>query len=572
MNMKMKMKRQNKDKYVVKVNQLKLELGTFGTNNNVNNMVIIQVRGTASQKVKAASSSSIWKSILLPFLHGTRKLGYTHNTSIKRFLISSEEPATVTWEARDLCGFQLRLRDKGSVIGACHMEFHVLYGEGDAKLTNNMELAGKVSMDVTMEEITKSNCQLVHKTLPIQLKVHGLNIKATLSVSLSIMDLRNFHDYLPRTFENIAELDKKQSIIEMVEFDQTTQPNPYESDDSNEFDSDESSVKSTTSSSSDGSSSNESHYAGSRVNSNVSMLPWSRSFKECWRSITAKKKQETLTSHLSSSMGWEYREVESRDGNSKLKTNVLFSSFHQRSKEASGDSACSALAVFIAHWLLHSKKDLPTRSQFDRLITQGSSEWRRLCKIGAYLKLFPDKHFDLETILEANLRPLIVRSSESYTRFFAPEKFRCLQGAMSFDEIWDEISKSDEPRVYIVSWKDHFFVLKVEEDAYYIIDTLGERLFHGCKRAFILKFDSSSLMHSKVEKVENENENGNDPSKKIVCSGKECCKEFIKLFHAAIPVRQLEEEESKGNVSTTNSYLHRFLQIDLHFCSSYSLY
>ncbi|MED6150073.1 hypothetical protein PIB30_068669 [Stylosanthes scabra] len=561
MNMKMK---RHKDKYVVKVNQLKLELGTFRTNNNVDNMVMIQVMGTASQKVKASSSSSIWKSILFPFLHGAKKLGYTHNTSIKRFLISSEEPATVTWEARDLFGFQLAVRDNGTATGAWHMEFHVLCGEGDARECKpNMVVAGVVYMDVTMEEITKSNCQLLHKTFPIQLKVHGLSIKATLSVSLSIMDLRNFHDYLPRTFENIAELERKQRIIEMVEFDQTTQPNPYESDDSNEFDSDESSIMSTTSSSSDSSSSNESHYAGSRVNSNGSMLPWSRSFKECWRSITAKRKEETLT-------GWESREVESRDGNSKLKTNVLFASFDQRSKEASGDSACSALAVFIAHWLLNSNKDLPTRSQFDRLIKQGSSEWRRLCKIGAYLKLFPDKHFDLETILEANLRPLIVQSSESYTGFFAPEKFRCLQGAMSFDEIWDEISRSNEPRVYIVSWKDHFFVLKVEEDAYYIIDTLGERLFHGCKRAFMLKFDGSSLMHSKVEKVENEN--GNDPSKKIVCSGKECCKEFIKLFHAAIPLRQLEEEESKGNVSTTNSYLHRFLQIDLHFCSSYSLY
>ncbi|XLS62960.1 hypothetical protein HN51_017188 [Arachis hypogaea] len=565
---KMKMKWQKKDKYVVKLNQLKLELGTFGTDNNVNNMFVIQVMGTATQKVKASSSSSsIWRSTLFPFLHGITKPAYTHNTTIKTFL-SSEEPTTVTWYARDLSGFQLALKDNRSSIGACHVEFHILHGEDDAGecKANNMVVAGEVSMDVTMEEITKSNSQLLHKTLPIQLNLHGLHIKSTLSVSLSIMDLRNFHDYLPRTFENMGEVENKQRVIEMVEFDQRTQRNPYESDGSTEFDSDESTIEST-SSSSDSSSSNGSYYGGSRVNRNGSMLAWSRSFKECWRSIAAKRKQETFTSHLTSSMGWENMEVKSRDGNSKLKTNVLFASFDQRSKEASGDSACSALAVFIAHWFLHSNKDLPTRSQFDRLITQGSSEWRRLCKIGSYLKLFPDKHFDLETILEANLRPLIVLPSESYTGFFAPEKFRCLQGAMSFDEIWDEISRaSNESRVYIVSWKDHFFVLKVEEDAYYIIDTLGERLFQGCKRAFILKFDGSSLMHSKVEKMENE------PSKKIVCKGKECCKEFIKLFLAAMPLRQLEEEESKGNVSTTNSYLHRFLQIDVHFCSSSSLY
>ena len=195
----------------------------------------------------------------------------------------------------------------------------------------------------------------------------------------------------------------------------------------------------------------------------------------------------------------------------KLKTNVFFASFDQRSKQASGESACSALAVFIAHWL-HSNKDMPTRSQFDRLVIQGSSEWRRLCRIDSYLKLFPDKHFDLETILEANLRPLIVLPQKSYTGFFSPEKFQCLKGAMSFDKIWDEIDRNsnvvdDEPRIYIISWKDHFFVLKVEIDAYYIIDTLGERLFEGCQRAFILKFDGSSLMRSRVDKVEKDSTN-----------------------------------------------------------------
>lgn len=61
------------------------------------------------------------------------------------------------------------------------------------------------------------------------------------------------------------------------------------------------------------------------------------------------------------------------------------------------------------------------------------------------------------------------------------ERFEFLRGSMSFDNIWDEISGSEhewlsngEPHVFIVSWNDHFFILKVETDCYYIIDTLGE--------------------------------------------------------------------------------------------------
>lgn len=238
---------------------------------------------------------------------------------------------------------------------------------------------------------------------------------------------------------------------------------------------------------------------------------------------------------------------------------MFFASFDQRSKQASGESACTALVVFIAHWL-HSNKNMPTRAQFDSLIKRGSSEWRKLSHNDHYLKLFPDKHFDLETILEANIMPLVVLPQNSYTGFFSPEKFQRLEGVMSFDDIWDEITRNDdevdhEPRVYIVSWNDHFFVLKIEVDACYVIDTLGERLFEGCQKAFMLKFDGSSLMHAKGSNKEERRE--------IICNGKECCKEFIKRFLAAIPLRQLEEEEqNKGTIY--NPYFHRQLQIDFH--------
>jgi len=38
-------------------------------------------------------------------------------------------------------------------------------------------------------------------------------------------------------------------------------------------------------------------------------------------------------------------------------------------------------------------------------------------------------------------------------------------------------------------------LVKIEKEAYYIIDTLGERLFEGCKQAYILKFDKDTEMY-----------------------------------------------------------------------------
>lgn len=254
----------------------------------------------------------------------------------------------------------------------------------------------------------------------------------------------------------------------------------------------------------------------------------------------------------------------SRDGRAKLNTSVFFASFDQRSERASGESACAALVTVVAHWL-HSNKAMPRRSEFDSLITKGSSEWRRLCeRDDACLKLFPDKHFDLETVIEANLRPISVDSEKSYTGFFSPNKFESLKGAMSFDDIWREITRdvvAYEPRIYIVSWNDHFFVLKLEADAYYIIDSLGERLFEGCQEAFMLKFDDSSLMYEKAASLRSSAKE----NIKLISRGKDCCKEFIKRFLAALPLKYLEEEEKRGKIS--NPYLHRLLQIDFHYTS-----
>ncbi|KAL7167485.1 hypothetical protein ACSBR2_038029 [Camellia fascicularis] len=268
---------------------------------------------------------------------------------------------------------------------------------------------------------------------------------------------------------------------------------------------------------------------------------------------------------------WEEKELVSRDGQAQLKANVFFASFDQRSDKAAGESACTALAAVIASWLQSNQDNTPMRAQFDRLIVEGSSEWRKLCDNQDLINQFPNKHFDIETVLQAKLCPISVLHEKSFIGFFGPEKFETLKGVMSFDQIWDEIKKNaegdnDMPRIYIVSWNDHLFVLKVDVNAYYIIDTFGERLFEGCNKAYILRFDDSALMRGKVEK---EGVSSDQASEDEICSGKECCREFMKRFLAAIPLRELESEEKKE----PGSYLalHQQLQIEFNFTTSLSL-
>ncbi|CAN6926389.1 unnamed protein product [Brassica oleracea] len=263
---------------------------------------------------------------------------------------------------------------------------------------------------------------------------------------------------------------------------------------------------------------------------------------------------------------WEEKEVVSRDGHMKLQTSVFLASIDQRSERAAGESACTALVAVIADWFQKNGNLMPIKSQFDSLIREGSLEWRNLCENETYMQQFPDKHFDLDTVLQAKIRSLTVVPGKSFVGFFHPEgminegSFEFLQGAMSFDGIWDEIINLDDgERVYIVSWNDHFFVLKVENEAYYIIDTLGERLYEGCVQAYILKFDDKTVIHKNLQGEESESE----PEPEVVCSGKESCKEYIKSFLAAIPIRELQEDIKKGLASTAP--VHQRLQIEFHY-------
>ncbi|KAE8664186.1 pentatricopeptide repeat-containing family protein [Hibiscus syriacus] len=290
---------------------------------------------------------------------------------------------------------------------------------------------------------------------------------------------------------------------------------------------------------------------------------------------------------------WEQKEVVSRDGNMKLQAQVFFASIDQRSERAAGESACTALVAVIADWFQNNRDLIPIKSQFNSLIRDGSLEWRNLCENETYRERFPDKHFDLETGMDEG-------------------RFDFLHGAMSFDNIWDEISraseeclKNGEPQVYIVSWNDHFFILKVEPEAYYIIDTLGERLYEGCDQAYILKFDSSTVIHKIANTAESAEDkptgdekiataatkpkispvqlvNGKDDSsvagsvatkpeesvkskdvEEVVCRGKGSCKEYIKSFLAAIPIRELQADVKKGLMASTP--IHHRLQIELHY-------
>lgn len=286
----------------------------------------------------------------------------------------------------------------------------------------------------------------------------------------------------------------------------------------------------------------------------------------------------------------------------KLQTQVFFASIDQRSERAAGESACTALVAVIADWLHSNRDEMPIKSEFDSLIRDGSLEWRNLCENEVFIEQFPDKHFDLETILQANIHPLSVVPEKSFIGFFHPDGleeggFDFLHGAMSIDSIWDEISlaasncpSNGDPLVYIVCWNDHFFVLKVEQNAYYIIDTLGERLYEGCNQAYVLKFDKDTIIvQLPNESQESDGKPASDKEQpscketspegtmvlqsndsedsmredKIVCRGKESCKEYIKSFLAAIPIRELEADIKKGLIKSAP--LHHRLQVEFHY-------
>lgn len=257
---------------------------------------------------------------------------------------------------------------------------------------------------------------------------------------------------------------------------------------------------------------------------------------------------------------WERRKLVSRDEKMELSADVYLASIDQCSRRAAGGSACTVLAAVVADWLHKNPKSLPTRGQFDELVLRGSLQWRNLCKDETNRAKFSDKHFDLDTVLVEKIKSLAVVTEKSCVGFFPmeelPESFDFLHGDMSFDTIWDGILCTDESeeKIYIASWNDHFFVLKVEKEAIYLLDTLGERLTEGCNQAYILKFDSETAIYRRSKEGEED---------LLISRGVACCKEYIKGFLSAIPLSGLQEDIKRGRAK--EELLHRLLQIDFHF-------
>nr|CAD1822057.1 unnamed protein product [Ananas comosus var. bracteatus] len=227
---------------------------------------------------------------------------------------------------------------------------------------------------------------------------------------------------------------------------------------------------------------------------------------------------------------WEKKSVLSRNGEMELSTDTFFASIDQRSEKADGGSACTVLAVIIADWMHRNPNSLPLRCQFDQQIREGSSEWRKLCDDDNYKENFSDQHFDLNTIIEARIRPIIEIVDNSFIGFFRLDDIEYLQAVRSFDSIWNELLHNNE---FEERKETYFWSQKGESN--------GET--------------------NDVESRGLNEENGSPVE--IICEGMECCKEYIKGFLAAIPLRGLQEDIRKG--FKEENTMHKRLQIEFHY-------
>ncbi|XP_009774223.1 uncharacterized protein [Nicotiana sylvestris] len=567
-------------KFQVKIRTLKLEVGV---DDNIE----------AFDGLKMMAIKMKWKGEpkfgLVPF-HYKQKKDVTSRRIVKKLGPANN---SIEWnndgdEFENVCCF--------TEVSGCYqslkyspwdVSFNVLYSNN---LEAKMAVIGK--MVVNVAEMASKMVSEVEEKLPITLNIGRVSISATLHVKIKFAEIRDVQDSAgcardSNESSQLQSLAKSKSLCDR----KAQKENQLSEEESSTFEAVEPKTIESGSMPSLETQADSVNKVGwfSWKRRRLSLKPTrskaeplikkSRSFSVVSRFSQQKvEKPEPSTESRDKNEGssttsaWEVKELQSRDGQTRLKTNVFFASFDQCSDKAAGESACTALVAVISHWLQSNRDAMPTRSEFDNLILHGSSEWRKLCQSDTYINVFPNKHFDLETILRAGIRPIAISHDQSFVGFFSPEKFESLQGVMSFDQIWDKISSiaedtAFEPRVYIISWNDHFFVLKVEANAYYIIDTLGERLFEGCNKAYILKFDDNSTMYEKVNAEEKTQKNDTKAKEEIICDGKECCREFINRFLAAIPLKELEEQEKKETVSYFS--LHHRLQIE--FNSSYLL-
>jgi len=193
----------------------------------------------------------------------------------------------------------------------------------------------------------------------------------------------------------------------------------------------------------------------------------------------------------------------------------------------------------------------PPRFALDFIVTGAAREWRRLCSDASLVARFPDKHLDLDTAaalhapfsVEAETRACVadaeaggdaasvregaasalensmtktktkrllrakIHHGESFVGFLRPPGVAkgdspaldaLAEAAPPLSAIVRELAASPAPTCsYAVSWNDHFFLLHFRREAgetvAYVMDSLGERLCEGCRRAYVLRFDGESL-------------------------------------------------------------------------------
>ncbi|XP_064995476.1 uncharacterized protein LOC135631658 [Musa acuminata AAA Group] len=509
--------------------------------------------------------------------------------------VSSRRPVEDGWAVRwddddESSRFEnvCRLCDPNSVSGPAHdVSFSVLYGSGEEEgsKTNKLERIGTTNASLA-EWFKESQSHKesggaekgFNQQLPITLRKEGSTSYGVLQVTVSFTEVRT------SGVTKGASLSEDRIMLEQKGSQQVKSDDPGSFDKENmvldhlfrlqdeEDILEDNSVQNHNASSSI--SSNSCQSSPDSESTSKGWFCWSkrscktpdlkegerRKMSSCEDISSEHKKKESLDSDEDDDPkgSWRSKEFISRDKQTKIKIHTFFASIDQRDPSAGGESACTAIVAVLANALHNNELNTPTRSEFDTLIREGSSEWQKLCNNTSYIDRFPDKHFDLDTILEAKLRPVSVLPDKSFIGFFQPECFKSLHGAMSFDDIWHEITSDivGDSKVFVVSWNDHFFMLKMEANAYYVMDTLGERLYEGCKKAYILRFDDSTEMFRHQENK------GIDDCDELICRGKECCREFINRFLAAIPLQEELMLEKKG--IETNTALHQRLQIEFH--------
>ena len=231
-----------------------------------------------------------------------------------------------------------------------------------------------------------------------------------------------------------------------------------------------------------------------------------------------------------------------------LPLDICFASIDQCFEGVDGYAACSTLAVCIASWMKMSPFPVPDKEgELDQLIREGSQVWREIFQDerSEMCAKFPDMHLDLETAagawVERKSEDVSIDTAKSFVGFLMPptetdttKRLRdATSGFLTFDGILKEVVSSEGQNIYIVAWNDHFFVIRVcSPDLIYLVDTLGVRLYDGCTKAFIVRFetDGDSAGRSSGAEEEEDDDESEDRAKEEGSLGPRTARDKCKAF------------------------------------------